>query len=123
MELMQILAMESFDRGSHRQFREVLTKHSGHDWHWITNEAAPWKWSMRLGGLFPLGHFPPPDAFFCTSLLDVAVARTQVEAKIRRRVPTVLYMHENQVEYPDDPEREADPVSYTHLTLPTIPLV
>ena len=108
MELMQILAMESFDRGSHRQFREVLTKHSGHDWHWITNEAAPWKWSMRLGGLFPLGHFPPPDAFFCTSLLDVAVARTQVEAKIGRRVPTVLYMHENQVEYPGDPEREAD---------------
>ena len=63
---------------------------------------------MRLGGFSPLGHFPPPDAFFCTSLLDVAVARTQVEAKIGRRVPTVLYMHENQVEYPDDPEREAD---------------
>ena len=108
MEVMQILAMESFDRGSHRQFREVLTKHSGHHWHWITNEETPWKWSMRLGGLLPLGYFPPPDAFFCTSLLDVAVARTQVEAKIGRRVPTVLYMHENQVEYPDDPEREAD---------------
>ena len=81
MEVMQILAMESFDSGSHRQFREVLTQHSGHHWHWITNDGTPWKWSMRLGGLLPLGNFPVPDLFFCTSLLDVAVARTQVEAK------------------------------------------
>ena len=108
MDAMQILAMESFDRGSHRQFRKVLTQHSGHNWHWITNDAAPWKWSMRLGGLLPLGNYPQPDLFFCTSLLDVAVARTQLEAEIEKRVPTVLYMHENQVEYPDGPEREAD---------------
>ena len=63
---------------------------------------------MRLGGLLPLGSCPTPDIFFCTSLLDVAVARNQVEAKFDMRVPTVLYMHENQVEYPVDPDQDED---------------
>ena len=101
---------------------------------------------MRVGGLLPLGNFPIPDVLFCTSLLDVAAARVQVESKIGNRLPTVLYMHENQVEYPPNPNRDHDErdvhfaltnlssifaadlilwnsrwtVSYTHLTLPTI---
>lgn len=105
---MQILAMESFDRGSHRHFREILTRHSEHHWHWITNDATPWKWAMRVGGLLPLGNCPRPDVFLCTSLLDVATARIQVENRFGKRLPTVLYMHENQVEYPIDPIREPD---------------
>lgn len=105
---MQIVAMESFDRGSHRHFRDTLTRHSSHRWHWIVNDGTPWKWAMRAGGLAPLGNCPMPDVFFCTSLLDVAVARVQVENKIGKRVPTVLYMHENQVEYPADPDRQQD---------------
>ena len=63
---------------------------------------------MRVGGLLPLGNFPIPDVLFCTSLLDVAAARVQVEGKIGKRLPTVLYMHENQVEYPDNPSRGRD---------------
>ena len=105
---MKILAMEPFDRGSHRHFRQILTRHSKHCWHWIANDATPWKWSMRVGGLLPLGNFPIPDVLFCTSLLDVAAARVQVEGKIGKRLPTVLYMHENQVEYPANPSRDRD---------------
>ena len=63
---------------------------------------------MRVGGLLPLGNFPIPDVLFCTSLLDVAAARVQVEGKIGKRLPTVLYMHENQVEYPANPSRHRD---------------
>ena len=100
--------MESFDRGSHRHFREILSRHSKHHWHWITNNATPWKWAMRVGGLVPFSSLPQPDVFFCTSLLDVASARIQVESKIGKRVPTVLYMHENQVEYPADSNRQED---------------
>ena len=110
MVMMKIIAMESFDRGSHRHFREIVTRHSAHDWHWITNEQAPWKWAMRTGGLSPsLDQCPNADLLFCTSLLDVAVMRVRVEAQLGRRVPTVLYMHENQAEYPADPARDEDP--------------
>ncbi len=110
MDFMQIMAIESFDRGSHRQFREILTRHSQHHWRWAANASTPWKWAMRAGGLSAsMDESPNAEILFCTSLIDVAVTRIRFESKIGKRIPTVLYMHENQAEYPGDPERNPDP--------------
>ena len=94
---MKILAMEPFDRGSHRHFRQILSRHSKHCWHGL-RMTPPRGSGPRGSGAPPLGYFIP-DVLFCTSLLDVA-ARVQVEGKIGKRLPTVLYMHENQWNIP-----------------------
>ena len=47
----RILAFESYDGGSHKQFHETLTKHSSHDWEWITRPARDWKWRMVTSAL------------------------------------------------------------------------
>lgn len=58
---------------------------------------------MRLGGMQNQYGDECPDALFLTSLLDVASTRIEVENHFQRRLPTILYMHENQAEYPMDP--------------------
>ena len=106
-----ILAFESFDGGSHRQFRETITRHSSHDWHWITRPPRTWKWRMAIGAQEMIDKMieqgiEKPECIFTTSLVDVAALRAALP-RGWRDLPIVLYMHENQVEYPTDDARDA----------------
>ena len=106
-----ILAFESFDGGSHKQFRETLTKHSSHDWTWITRPPRSWKWRMAISAIEMVDDalkkgVVKPDCLFCTSLTDVAVLRSALP-RGWRDIPIVLYMHENQVAYPTTDSRDA----------------
>ena len=68
-----ILAFESFDGGSHKQFRETITKHSSYDWTWITRPPKSWKWRMAISALEMVDDVirqgvSKPDALFCDLL-------------------------------------------------------
>ena len=106
-----ILAFESFDGGSHRQFRETLTRYSSHDWTWITRPPRAWKWRMAIGAQEMVDEMikqggSKPDCIFATSLVDVAALRAALP-RGWRDLPIILYMHENQVAYPTDDARDA----------------
>ena len=114
----RILAFESFDGGSHKQFRETLTNYSAHSWQWITRPPRSWKWRMAISAIEMVAEVkkqggPKPDCIFCTSLTDVAGLRASLP-RGWRDIPLVLYMHENQVEYPTSDARDAS-FAFTNL--------
>ena len=113
-----ILAFESFDGGSHRQFRETITKFSMHTWRWITRPPRGWKWRMAMSAQEMVDeamvrNVSKPDCIFATSLTDVAALRSSLP-RSWRDIPVVLYMHENQVAYPTDDARDAS-FAFTNL--------
>ncbi|MBC8309223.1 MAG: DUF3524 domain-containing protein [Phycisphaerales bacterium] len=113
-----ILAFESFDGGSHKQFRETITKHSSHEWSWVTRPPRSWKWRMAVSALEMVDEvkqqgITKPDAIFCTSLTDAAAIRAALP-RGWRDFPIVLYMHENQVAYPTNDARDAS-FAFTNL--------
>ena len=115
---MNILAFESFDGGSHRQFRETIIRHSKHNWTWLTRPPRAWKWRMAVGAQelvdAAMGQgVDQPDVIFSTSLIDVAALRSALP-RGWRDIPLVLYMHENQVAYPTSDERDAS-FAFTNL--------
>ena len=48
---MNVLALEPWYGGSHRNFLDGLVKHSGHTFHRITMAARFWKWRMHGGAV------------------------------------------------------------------------
>jgi glycosyltransferase involved in cell wall biosynthesis len=113
-----ILAFESFDGGSHRQFRETLTRHSSHDWTWLTRPPRGWKWRMTISALEIVNemnnqNISKPECLFATSLLDTATLRAALP-RGWRDIPLVLYMHENQIAYPSNDRRDAS-FAFTNL--------
>ena len=101
---LKVLGFEGWDGGSHRQVREVLTRHSSHHWDWVTRPARGWKWRLRTGAIeladeaMRLGLLQHvPDVIFTTSM--VGELRSLLPGNMAG-VPHVLYMHENQAAYP-----------------------
>jgi glycosyltransferase involved in cell wall biosynthesis len=116
--MVRILAFESFDGGSHLQFRETLTKYSAHDWSWITRPARGWKWRMATSALEMASEaisrdLQTPDCLFTTSLTDAAALRASLPNGWRD-IPLVLYMHENQIAYPTRDKRDSS-FAFTNL--------
>ena len=105
-----MLALESFDAGSHRQTRVAIENHCQLDWKWITLPGRGWKWRMRTGAAELAGRVRSqvdegkwgdwsPDVIFATSLVSLGDVVAQLPRSWRSAV-TVLYMHENQLVYP-----------------------
>ena len=70
-----------------------------------------WKWRMHQSGMTlaermvaDVGEGWVPDAFLVTDMMDVGQFRAALPARLRS-IPVVLYFHENQLTFPDHPER------------------
>ncbi len=79
---LRIVGFEPYDDGSHRAVRESISRHSVHDWTWLTRPGRAWKWRMRLAApemvdqAVERGVFDRPvDAIFATSLLGMSDLR------------------------------------------------
>jgi glycosyltransferase involved in cell wall biosynthesis len=103
---LNILACESFDAGSHRAVRQSISRHSRHEWTWLTRPGRAWKWRMRLAALEMIEQAQrdhlldkPFNAVFTTSLISVSDLRAALPPAMCC-VPVILYMHENQAAYP-----------------------
>lgn len=70
-----------------------------------------WKWRMHQAGMTlaermvaEVGEGWIPDAFLVTDMMDLGQFRAALPARLRS-IPVVLYFHENQLTFPDHPER------------------
>ncbi|NLX42807.1 MAG: DUF3524 domain-containing protein [Chloroflexi bacterium] len=108
---MQILALEPYCTGSHRDWLEGYARASRHQVVTLTMPGQFWKWRM-YGGAVTLARRlseldTRPDLILATSMLDVATFL----ALSRQRtwdIPVALYMHENQLTYPMRPGEKRD---------------
>jgi glycosyltransferase involved in cell wall biosynthesis len=116
-----VLGFESFDAGSHRQVRQMISAHSHHEWTWLTRPARGWKWRMRLAAVELLEQAgdrleEPIDAIVASSLMSAADLRALLPAHLRA-TPLILYMHENQAAYPLSDHPKVDPKRDVHFAL------
>ncbi|MBT8484657.1 MAG: DUF3524 domain-containing protein [Phycisphaerales bacterium] len=111
---MHVLGFEGYDAGSHHAVRASITRHSRHEWTWVTRPGRDWKWRMRVGGLELVeqarrenAFTRPADTLFITSMVNAADVLAALPRRWRDR-PAIVYMHENQAAYPAG-ERGPDP--------------
>lgn len=102
---LKVSFVESFSGGSHRAFAEGFARHSQHAVEVTAFPARFWKWRMRGAALEAARLLSKRvqegevEVLFATGLLDLA----HLTALLPRRVPSLLYFHENQVSYPPRP--------------------
>jgi glycosyltransferase involved in cell wall biosynthesis len=108
---LDILYIEPFDGGSHRDFRTGLRRHSRHRFTEHTLPGRFWKWRMRGSAVWFADRInaapPAADLIVTTGFVNVADLRGLLAPPLDR-VPVLLYMHENQLTYPLSPHEEFD---------------
>jgi glycosyltransferase involved in cell wall biosynthesis len=101
---LDIVAVEPWFAGSHRDFLEGLAARSAHRVRPYTLAGRFWKWRQTGSGLV-LGRrvadeAPPCDVIFASDFLNLPDFLAATRDTWERRVPAVLYFHENQLAYP-----------------------
>ena len=119
-EPLRILALESYDGGSHAQFLDGIIAHSRHDFTRMSLPARKWKWRMRGAAIYfarqLLGDSEPYDVVFTSDTTAVADLRALLPAPLNGK-PIVCYFHENQLTYPLPDESERDyQYGFTNIT-------
>ncbi|MFQ5570194.1 MAG: DUF3524 domain-containing protein [Rhodothermales bacterium] len=111
---MNVLALEPWYGGSHRNFLEGLVKHSTHSFQCVTMAARFWKWRMHGGAVtmarkarqaFDAGF--EPDVILATDMVNLP-AFLALTRDCLTGVPAVYYLHENQLTYPLPEGQERD---------------
>ena len=108
---LNVLVIEPYYGGSHKQFLEGLTQRLPFRFRPMTLPARKWKWRMRLAA----PHFARLldgskdryDLIFCSTFLDVAAFRGLAPSWVND-VPVLTYFHENQFAYPVQRESGRD---------------
>lgn len=113
----RVLAIEPFYGGSHRAFIDGLIERSRHKFQLLTQPPCFWKWRMR-GAAVTMARRAresdfEPDLVFASDMLSLA----EFTGLYPRRVPSILYMHENQLCYPAPQEDQRDlHFGFTNIT-------
>ena len=103
---MNILIVEPYYTGSHKQWAEGYKKHSNHKIKIISMKGQFWKWRMHGGAVTLAKSYIElnwkPDVIFCSDMLDLStfLSLTRRETK---NIPVAIYFHENQISYPWSP--------------------
>jgi glycosyltransferase involved in cell wall biosynthesis len=97
---LNILLLEPFYSGSHKQWADGIKKHSQHNITLSTLPGRHWKWRMHGAAVTfaerhkkDIGQY---DLVIISDMCDVATFRGLLEIK----APLILYFHENQFAYP-----------------------
>lgn len=110
---MHILALEPYFGGSHKSFLEGLIENSEHKWTVLTLPPFKWKWRMRHSAFTFSSMLKKEysdmnfDAVFCSDMVNFAEFKGMAPGQIRK-LPSVVYFHENQLTYPVRFEDERD---------------
>ena len=123
---LRILALNAFHGGSHRAFLDGWSDRSRHEFTTFTLPGTKWKWRARHSAVWfaeqlthqhadssaPTGF----DVLFCTDMLNLAEFLGLCPEPIRR-LPRVVYFHENQLTYPNRSGDDRDlHLAYSNLT-------
>jgi len=111
---MNILALEPWYGGSHRNYLDGVMAHSQHTYHPITMAARFWKWRMH-GGAVTMARKAlqayedgfRPDLIFANDMVNLPAFLAMTRG-VFSDVPVVLSFHENQLTYPIPPDQERD---------------
>ena len=117
MKKRNILFLEPFYGGSHRDFADGLVSESSHKIDLVTLPARFWKWRMRGAALYfykKVKSFSGYDAVIVTDLMSLA----DLKALCGNQFPkSLVYLHENQLTYPIAPDESIDyQFGFTNLT-------
>ena len=111
---MRILALEPYFGGSHRAFLDGWSSHSSHQFTVLGLPAHKWKWRMRHSAITfteqvqaLMADRSSFDLVFCSDMLNLAEFKGLAPEPVRR-LPAVVYFHENQLTYPVQREDERD---------------
>jgi glycosyltransferase involved in cell wall biosynthesis len=102
--------LSPYHGGSHQAWAEGLCENSGHNIDLLTLPDRFWKWRMHGGAItlareyLALGE--RSECLMATDMLDLTTFLALTRS-VTSTIPTILYMHENQLTYPlpDDPEQ------------------
>ena len=101
-----ILLIEPYFAGSHKQWAEGFANHSKHNIHFLTMKGQFWKWRMHGGAITMAREFNAlkwrPDLILATDMLDLSTFLALTKSK-SHGIPTAIYFHENQLSYPWSP--------------------
>jgi len=123
----RILALNAWHGGSHQAFLEGWACHSQHDFTILPLPGRKWKWRMRHSAVTfaqqlheqisdDQSERPTWDVLFCTDMLGLAEFRGLCSEDIRR-LPAIVYFHENQLTYPTQKDEERDfHFAYSNMT-------
>jgi len=118
-----VLALNAYHGGSHQAFLEGWSRRSRHQFAMLTLPAYKWKWRMRHSAVAFAAQVARLvaegrrwDVLFCTDMLNLAEFRGLCPLEVRR-LPTVVYFHENQLTYPNRHAGERDlHFAFTNMT-------
>lgn len=103
-----ILFIEPFYGGSHKYFADGVKKHSSHSVRLLTLPGRFWKWRME-GAAMELARLAEglsrPDIVVLGNLIDLGLWKNLSPWP---DLPLVLYVHENQLDYPLSPGEKRD---------------
>ena len=106
--------LNPYHTGSHHAWAEGYAAHSRHDIRVLAMQGYFWKWRMQGGALelaeqakAALATGSRPDVLLATSMTNLPAFLALTRRELGG-VPTVLYMHENQLTYPSPPGSKRD---------------
>ena len=110
----RVLLVEPYHGGSHAAWADGLAGHSRHEIVTVAHPGSFWRWRMRGGSLTlaeaaraAVGDSGPPDVVLVSGMVDLA-AWLGFTRRFLGDPPVVLYLHENQLLYPQAPGRRGD---------------
>ena len=120
---LRVLFLEPFYGGSHRAFADGWRDNSRHTFTILGLPDRKWKWRMRHAAVefaTDVNHRIDAgeqwDVLICSDMLNLAEFIGLTEGRLRK-IPTVVYFHENQLTYPVRDERERDMhFAFTNMT-------
>ncbi len=106
--MVNVLLVEPFYGGSHKAFADGLVENSCHRFQMLTLPDRFWKWRMR-GGAIKLSERADrlefrPDVVLASDMLSLA----EFKSFYKPDVPSIVYMHENQICYPSPKNSRRD---------------
>jgi len=111
---MNVLALEAYYGGSHRQFLDGWVQRSEHDWTVLTLPPHSWKWRMRHSAMTFADQCKRLvqegknwDIVFVSDMTSLAEFRGLAPAAVHA-LPSLFYFHENQLTYPVRVSEERD---------------
>lgn len=100
---MRVLLVSPYHGGSHQAWADGYRRFSQHSLQLLTLPARFWKWRMHGGAVTLARRFMSddyePDLILATDMLDLSTFLSLTRQRTSR-VPTAIYMHENQLTYP-----------------------
>ena len=104
---MNILLVEPYFTGSHKQWALGYSEYSKHNIQLLTMKGQFWKWRMHGGAVTMARKFNNlnwrPDLILATDMLDLSTFLALTKSK-SNGIPTAIYFHENQLSYPWSPK-------------------